>query len=279
MVKARQPPQPTSSRTRAKTVRRILLLIACLALAAFFSLRFIYSSSWPRPMARPGWREGVERQHEWLLNAESPVLFLGDSIMEGWRFAGLQDWEREFAPLGALNLGVWGDRTEHLLWRLRRLPLERAQPRAVVVLIGANNLGSRRRGNTVAGIEAVVRELRHRLPETPILLHAVFPAGREHGPHRDRIEAVNRRLAQFAPEFGVEFLDIGERFLALDGQIPEEIMPDGLHLTPQGYALWAEALAPVLNSILEPAAGVGEGRAGPPSRLETEVEAGAGSGT
>jgi lysophospholipase L1-like esterase len=230
--------------------RLIVWLILFAIVAAFLTLRFVYSSTWARPLARPGWRAGVERQAEALRDAESPIVFLGDSIMDGWRYAGLPLWERHFAPLGAMNLGVWGDRTEHLLWRLRRLPLEQARPRAVVVLIGANNLNSRRPGNTADGVEAVIRELRERLPETPILLLAIFPAGRDPGAHRVRIEAVNRRLELIAPALGVHFLDIGDRFLTPDDRIPESIMPDGLHLTGEGYALWAEAMAPALLELL-----------------------------
>jgi lysophospholipase L1-like esterase len=231
--------------------RRVIWLAAFAMVMAYLSLRFVYSSTWPRPMSRPGWREEVEKQAESLKEADAPILFFGDSITEGWRFAGVSHWERLLAPLGAINLGVWGDRTEHLLWRIERLPLEQAEPRGVVVLIGANNLLSMRPGNTARGVEAVIRRLRIRLPDTPIMLLAIFPAGHEPGPHRERIIAVNRQIARAAAESGVRYLDIGERFVDADGRIPEALMPDGLHLTTEAYGLWAEAMTPVLLDLLE----------------------------
>ncbi len=47
------------------------------------------------------------------------LVFVGDSITDGWRGGGKAIWQKDFAPLKALNLGIGGDRTEHVLWRLQ----------------------------------------------------------------------------------------------------------------------------------------------------------------
>jgi lysophospholipase L1-like esterase len=49
----------------------------------------------------------------------------------------------------------------------------------------------------------------------------------------------------------VFFLDIGSAFLGPDGTLAGEIMPDKLHPTPKGYALWAEAMRPTLVRLLQ----------------------------
>src|SRR5436309_2921240 len=69
------------------------------------------------------------------------VLFFGDSLTEGWDAAA---WKKELAPRGVLNAGINGDRTDHLLWRLEHGNLAGPPPRAVIVLIGTNDLGAGR---------------------------------------------------------------------------------------------------------------------------------------
>ena len=46
------------------------------------------------------------------------------------------------------------------------------------------------------------------------------------------------------------YLDIGKSFLDADGQIPKDIMPDGLHPNEKGYDLWYEAMRPTLEQLL-----------------------------
>ena len=39
-------------------------------------------------------------------------------------------------------------------------------------------------------------------------------------------------------------------FLDAEGKIPASLMPDPLHLTPEGYHIWAEAMQPLLDEML-----------------------------
>jgi lysophospholipase L1-like esterase len=99
-----------------------------------------------------------------------PVLFLGDSITERWDTGISQHY---FDPLGVLNAGVSGDRTEHLLWRMDHGNLDQQRPRAVALLIGTNDLGHGRTPQVAAeGIHTVLIALRKRMPESRILLLA-----------------------------------------------------------------------------------------------------------
>ena len=82
--------------------------------------------------------EPVPRDETWVARHEGfvaeakqggiDVLFLGDSITHGWRTRGKQVWDREYASLNAANFGFGGDRTEHVLWRLRNGEAEGYQP-------------------------------------------------------------------------------------------------------------------------------------------------------
>jgi hypothetical protein len=115
------------------------------------------------------------------------VLFLGDSITDGWRKGGLAIWEERFAPLKAVNFGIGGDRTQHVLWRIENGELDGISPKVVVLMIGTNNTGfepdktTRRNteAETAEGVRAIVEHLRTKLPSAKILLLAIFPRGEE----------------------------------------------------------------------------------------------------
>ncbi len=184
------------------------------------------------------------------------LLFLGDSITNRWTSEGLSVWDEFYGDRKALNLGSGGDRTEHTLWRIEHGKIERLRPRLVVLLIGTNNLVQKDSAPSTPreiadGVDAIVRGLRHKLPESHILLHAVFPRGK--GPRhrlRQQVAAIRPMLAALAGDDRVHFLDIGDVFLDQQGLIPSEIMPDALHLSPRGYRLWAESIEDAVEELL-----------------------------
>jgi lysophospholipase L1-like esterase len=177
------------------------------------------------------------------------VLFLGDSITDGWRGAQ-QVWTKNFGSLKPANFGIGGDRTQHVLWRIRNGELEGIQPKVAVVMIGTNNSGSDPAAAIAEGVTAIVKTLREKSPQTKVLLLAVFPRGKMlPNKQNDKLIEVNKIIAKLDDGKYVRFLDIGPKFLS-DGQIPKEIMPDYLHLTPQGYEIWAGAILPLLNDML-----------------------------
>ena len=81
------------------------------------------------------------------------------------------------AKYNALDLGFSGDQTENVLWRLQHGEIDGIAPKVAVLMIGTNNTGDRQEdpSTTAAGIRRIVEELRQRLPDTKILLLAVFP--------------------------------------------------------------------------------------------------------
>ena len=207
-----------------------------------------------RPVPRMEMRRWVERHEEFLERARQGgvnVLFLGDSITEGWKSVGKEVWDKRFEPLGAANFGIIADRTEHVLWRVTEgKELEGIRPRVVVLMIGTNNLGTSSPEEIADGVAAVVRAVTRR-PGTKVLLLGVFPRGA--GPtHKDRakVKAVNRRLARLEGK-QVRFLDIGAQFLDKEGNISPEIMPDYIHPSAKGYRIWGDAIASTLDEMLK----------------------------
>jgi lysophospholipase L1-like esterase len=211
---------------------------------------------------------GPAQRHEKLLKRTAAghvdVLFLGDSITQGWEGNGKDVWAKHFEPMHAANYGIGGDRTQHVLWRITEgKELDGLTPKACVLMIGTNNAGSNSAAEIAEGVEAIVRELRHQKPHMKILLLAVFP--RSGKPAKDlkdpnhvaadelntKLPEVNKRLAKLDDGKMVKYLDIGQQFLDKDGGLSKEIMPDFLHLSKKGYEIWAAAIDEPLKDLMK----------------------------
>lgn len=238
-----------------------LLLIICTpdtTEAAIISCPDTAEALAPAPLEEEWAVEWWMPRHQEKLEEEgrenAKLLFLGDSITHGWETTGKKTYEEYYSEYGVYNIGFSGDRTENVLWRLEHDELDGINPELAVMMIGTNNTGHRQDSPecTTRGIEQILSELNERLPETRVLLLAVFP--RETSPDHEMREIndeINRQIEKLADGEQVVYLDINHVFLNEEGQLPEEIMPDQLHPNEYGYELWAEAMEPVLKQLLE----------------------------
>jgi beta-glucosidase len=238
-----------------KTHMKSLLLLGTLITSVLSSFGDAPSHSAVKPVPRNDgwWKDRAKLLDDRLKQTtDTQVLFIGDSITQGWEGDGKDIWTKYYGPRKAVNLGIGGDRTQHVLWRLDNAPLEGLKPKAAVVMIGTNNSNSE--DNTaeqiVDGVTAIVSKLRARLPNTKVLLLAIFPRGENFNAQRGKITQINQVLEKLGDGKSVFFLDIGHRFLSSNGMLPGEIMPDYLHLSPSGYQIWAEAIEPKLTELL-----------------------------
>jgi lysophospholipase L1-like esterase len=205
-------------------------------------------------MSLDKWREFHSGDLARAKEGHIDVLFLGDSITEAWEKNGAKVWESSFNPLHAANFGIGGDTTQNVLWRITEGgALEGVQPRVVVLMIGTNNFGLH--GDepeaVLRGIDAIVKVLQKERPGSKLLLLDIFPRGNPGDPMRTKVAEANRLLESWGkkhPE--VTRLRIWEEFMNGDGSLPAEIMPDKLHLSEKGYAIWAEAMLPTLRRLL-----------------------------
>jgi len=196
------------------------------------------------------WRLQHESQLVAPRRAEAKVVFLGDSITAGWRFAPA--YREAFAKYTPLNLGISSDHTQNVLWRIQQGTLDGLSPRVVVVMIGVNNLGGGFTPEaTVGGVRAVVSAVQERLPRTRILLLGILPA--RHSPTeglRSKISDANRLLARIGWPGSVSFQDVGSVFLDSQGMISKSIMRDFLHPTAEGYQLLCASVEPLIEQLL-----------------------------
>lgn len=207
----------------------------------------------PAPQRDSWWMERHDRTVSRIRQGPVDLLFIGDSITQGWEEDGRPVWDQYYAGRRAMNLGYNSDQTDNVLWRLQHGELDGITPKLAVVMIGTNNSAMREDPpeNTTAGIQAILTTLRTRLPGTRILLLAIFPRGLTNDDPLRRVnEAVNARLPSLADQRQVFFLNINRRFLDADGRLSAEIMPDALHPSALGYRIWAEGMEEMIRRLL-----------------------------
>jgi lysophospholipase L1-like esterase len=183
------------------------------------------------------------------------LLLMGDSITDFWRnedgaFAGKPVLDEYFGHWKIANFGIAGDTTQGVLYRLQNGEGEGFSPRAVMLMIGTNNTARNNAAEIAEGVGAVVLELQNRFPDTKILLLGIFPRGAADAPVRETIAAINTSIANLHDGETVHYLDIGDVFLDADGNIPPDVMSDGLHPGPEGYRRWAEAVEEPLTALM-----------------------------
>jgi lysophospholipase L1-like esterase len=138
-------------------------------------------------------------------NGAGDVVFLGDSITQGWE--GQKAWQEYFGPFKPVNLGIGGDQTGHVLWRITEgRELDKLQPKVAVLMIGTNNTGGHTAEQIAGGIKAIVEELKRQKPDLKILVLGVFPRGNFGDAERslaqitDGIGPINEELKQEKPD-------------------------------------------------------------------------------
>ena len=186
---------------------------------------------------------------------DATLLFMGDSITDFWRnpdgaYAGKPVLDKYFGQWKVANFGIAGDTTQGVLYRLMNGEGKGFSPRAVMLMIGTNNTGRNSAAEIAEGIGAVVLELQRDFPNAKILLLGVFPRGRAADPVRATIAEINRTIAKLHDGSHVHYLDIGQGFLDADGNIPADVMSDGLHPTTKGYEIWAKAVIEPLSALM-----------------------------
>ncbi|MBX3120015.1 MAG: hypothetical protein KF784_13195 [Fimbriimonadaceae bacterium] len=199
------------------------------------------------------WKQRHEACVELTKRGGVDVIFVGDSITQGWEGGGKATWDKLFAPLKAANFGFSGDRTEHVLWRMEHGEMVGLNPKVIVMMIGTNNIGhgSSTPEQTADGVRAIVAKMQASFKNAKILLLGIFPRGLtpEDG-MRMKVAKATELFMGLDDGNHVRFLDIGKFFMRVDGTLRTTMMPDLLHLNAAGYEIWGKAIEPTVREML-----------------------------
>jgi lysophospholipase L1-like esterase len=174
------------------------------------------------------------------------VVFLGDSITEGWG----ERLTTAFPGVKVANRGISGDTTRGVLLRLQDDVLV-LNPKAVVLLIGTNDLEEGASPETIVGdLKLVLAGLKRHNPQMPIILCQLLPSSATMKRPADQIEATNALyLAAVKNDPQVIPLDTWRLFADANGDARPDEFPDLLHPNDAAYAKWAAALRPVFATL------------------------------
>ena len=234
----------------SRPMKPIFFLTTVLFSLSVIAEEKLHSATKPVPRSG-GWMKRHESFNKRVAQGKCDLIFIGDSITQGWEGRGRKVWAKFYAKRNAVNLGISGDRTQHVIWRLDNGNLYRIKPKAAVIMIGTNNSGSNTSQEIADGLGVIVKQLRKKLPETKLLLLGVFPRGTNNTDKRRKVnEGANAIFKKLADGKAVHYLDIGPNFLQKAGTLPREIMPDLLHLSEKGYTIWAESIEAKLEELM-----------------------------
>jgi len=230
------------------------------------------------PMPRTD--ENSRIAHEQLLAkrkaGQIDVYFEGDSITRRWGTSDeqwkdlLANWNANFHGWNAANFGWGGDKTQNILWRLQNGELDGVNPKVVVLMAGTNNVGNatpigdieQRTTDVFRGIAAVVTEIRKRAPAARLVITGITPRN-DNFAVMPIINGANQKIAGLADGKSIRYVNINEQLAFNDNHLRDGMTYDGLHLTPEAYQHWANALKPIIAEVLGPPAAAD--RAPPPS--------------
>ncbi len=180
------------------------------------------------------------------------VLLVGDSITQQWGAA----WAQHFPGLKTVNIGIGGDKTQNVLWRLDHGGVAGLEPRLVVLMIGNNNMffASETGIEAVAqGIKMCVANLRDKFPKAEVVVVKILPAHAPGNPFYEDIRKTNAALdlLKLDADPKVHVLDLWKDMVNADGTIKKELFtPDNIHLNQEGgYALYAARLKPLVEKL------------------------------
>lgn len=202
------------------------------------------------PTQRGDWFTKVSKEirEEWWKNREQDkgaVVFLGDSVLQGWT-----NLAESFPSLRVANRALAGDTSRGARHRLKQ-DVQDLNPAAVVVMVGPNDLGlDGEPVDTVENIGQIAVSLRNGNPKLPVVLCHLPPRGASAGQFPEKIRQVNAGIdALAAANPGLVVCDTFTPCADADGQPSRAEFPDLFHPNAKAFEKWKALLAPIFAKL------------------------------
>lgn len=180
---------------------------------------------------RVGWTNTLEK-----MNIECDAAFFGNSITRG------SDFQQFFPDLSIVNLGLPGDNLLGMYYRINMV--KAVNPKKVFIMAGTNDLFHCSVEQYSSRYEALLVTLRDSIPNAKVYIESVLPMNHKlspNAPSHDKITSANSTIKQLAGKYGCTFIDLYSLYVQ-DGDLPKDLTREGIHLKPEAYRIWADAI-------------------------------------
>ena len=177
------------------------------------------------------------------------LVFLGDSITEWW---DKEVYKRDYSKYQNLNLGVAGHQTPDLLKIVNGDNFRNSNPKLVVLMIGVNDINGGIKYDVLAeNIKHIIERIFSIFPNVKILLRGILPS-QKYKSNRVRIvtKEVNNIISKYKNNSNIFYIDNTALFLNPDDSLREDLFPDLLHLSKEGYEVLSKGLTPKINKLM-----------------------------
>jgi hypothetical protein len=174
------------------------------------------------------------------------LLVAGSSSVRRWRSAA-----RSLSAFDPLQRGVGGARAADLALHAEAL-IVRHRPAGLLLFAGTNDVGDGRPADQVLGdLRCIAEQLHAAAPGAPLLYIGITPTPARWSVWSTAAEVNASWQALSALHPSLHYIDVPAAFLAR-GEPPEAglFLDDGLHLSPEGYALWESVVLPAVAAAL-----------------------------
>jgi lysophospholipase L1-like esterase len=222
-------------------------------LAIAFTLAALGAPAFAQPAAPPTPAKGPERfapeiaafaaadrEH---LPAPCGFLFTGSSSIRFWK-----SLSTDMAPIPVINRGFGGSTVADVDYYFDKV-VAPYRPRAIVFYAGENDVSAGEAPKDVAADFVRFMGLKDKAlgAATPVYFISLKPS-KLRWAERDQQAEVNAEIrALAAKRRDLHYVDVVPAMLA-DGKPKDIYVADGLHMTPQGYALWTAVVRPVVEA-------------------------------
>nr|XP_027194396.1 platelet-activating factor acetylhydrolase IB subunit beta homolog [Dermatophagoides pteronyssinus] len=229
-----------------------------LVILTFICINSVLSSGKPWDPV-PGEAKYYQNIHQELLNqtkrfgSEIQVVFLGSSSISAWTLFGNEIWKNYYQKHQSYNYGVWGDRTENILWRIENGELDGLQPKLIVLEIGHWNIakGEDSSADIAKATQIILKKLLKKLPNTKILLISIIPCDQQED-HMQKIDEINNIIKNNSDNSKIFYLDVAKYFRNESGKLINEFHYHGMTtIDEKGYEKWHEIMKPMFEKLLQ----------------------------
>jgi len=204
-----------------------------------------------------GWKEGKgwwgqanDIDSLCSIRGKLDLLLIGNSITQSWganrsyvtTYTGKSAAEIYFKDLKWLGAGISGDRTEHILWRIKNGNYNSGDPEVITLAIGVNNFSFNTAEEIVEGLENIIVLAQEVFPNSEILFYGPLPTGIEYNSdRRKKYDKIHKLIAPLGNEKSIHYYNLITNFSNESGDLdPAYYSSDGIHLKEAGYHIWGK---------------------------------------